>query len=112
MNEVADVRAALLGNLFAGSPLSMHDAAQIHDRLDAGVVPSCIIMNPPFSAALNVDSRVADAAIRHLSSAVARLADGGRLVAITGATSAHLRISSSATGSCPQFTSDQSQPKA
>ncbi len=193
VNEVAEVRAALLGSLFAGSHVSMHDAAQIHDRLDAAVVPSCIIMNPPFSAALNVEARVADAAIRHLSSAVARLADGGRLVAITGAncapdhkawrdgfvrmqdkarvvfsasiagsvfaphgttvetrltvidkvpaddrsaisgvarhgsrsrdlaalvgrqppaTSAHRRISSSATGRCPEFKSDQSQPKA
>jgi hypothetical protein len=85
LNEVADVRAALLGSLFEGSPVSMHDAAQIHDRLDAGLVPSCIVMNPPFSTALNVETRVADAAFRHLSSAVARLADGGRLVAITGA---------------------------
>ena len=85
VNEVADVRAALLGRLFAGSPVSMHDAAQIQDRLDKAVVPSCIIMNPPFSAALNVEARVADAAIRHLASAVARLSDGGRLVAITGA---------------------------
>lgn len=85
VNEVAEVRAALLGSLFAGSRVSMHDAAQIHDRLDASLAPSCIIMNPPFSAALNVEARVADAAIRHLSSAVARLADGGRLVAITGA---------------------------
>ncbi len=85
VNEVADMRAALLGSLFAGSAVSMHDAGQIHDRLDTAVVPSCIIMNPPFSAALNVEARVADVAIRHLSSAVARLADGGRLVAITGA---------------------------
>jgi len=85
LNEVADVRAALLGNLFAGSPVSKHDAAQIHDRLDPSVLPTCIVMNPPFSAALNVEARVADAAFRHLSSAVARLANGGRLVAITGA---------------------------
>jgi predicted RNA methylase len=85
VNEVAKVRAALLRGLFEGSPVSMHDAAQIHDRLDTGVVPSCVIMNPPFSTALHVDNRVADAALRHLSSAVARLADGGRLVAITGA---------------------------
>lgn len=85
VNEVADMRAALLGSLFAGSAVSMHDAGHIHDRLDTAVVPSCIIMNPPFSAALNVEARVADVAIRHLSSAVARLADGGRLVAITGA---------------------------
>lgn len=85
LNEVADLRAALLGSLFKGSLVSMHDAAQIHDRLDAGLVPSCVVMNPPFSTALNVETRVTDAAFRHLSSAVARLADGGRLVAITGA---------------------------
>ena len=41
-------------------------------------------MNPPFSAAPNVTGRVADAALRHLRSALARLAEGGRLVAITG----------------------------
>jgi hypothetical protein len=42
-------------------------------------------MNPPFSALANVSGRVADAAYRHIASALARLADGGRLVAITGA---------------------------
>ncbi|WP_304537621.1 strawberry notch-like NTP hydrolase domain-containing protein [Sphingobium cyanobacteriorum] len=85
VNEVAEVRAALLGSLFEGSSVSMHDAAQIHDRLAAGLVPSCIVMNPPFSTALHVETRVADAAFRHLSSAIARLGGGGRLVAITGA---------------------------
>jgi predicted RNA methylase len=85
LNEVADMRAALLGSLFAGSHVSMHDAAQIHDRLDTALVPGCIVMNPPFSTALHVETRVADTAFRHLSSAIARLADGGRLVAITGA---------------------------
>lgn len=42
-------------------------------------------MNPPFSVLANVEGRIADAAYRHLASALARLADGGRLVAITGA---------------------------
>ena len=42
-------------------------------------------MNPPFSAMANVAGRMADAAYRHIASALARLADGGRLVAITGA---------------------------
>ncbi|TAJ96963.1 MAG: methylase, partial [Reyranella sp.] len=45
---------------------------------------SVVLMNPPFSAAAHVDGTVADAALRHVSSALARLADGGRLVAITG----------------------------
>lgn len=85
LNEVADVRAALLRQLFYTATVTTHDAAQIHDRLDPGMVPSCIVMNPPFSAAFGVETRVADAAFRHLSSAVARLAPGGRLVAITGA---------------------------
>ena len=85
VNEVADTRAALLGQLFEQAVVTTHDAAQIHDRLDPAIVPSCIVMNPPFSTALNVETRVADAAFRHLSSAIARLAESGRLVAITGA---------------------------
>ena len=85
LNEVADVRAALLRQLFYTATVTMHDAAQIHDRLDPGTVPSCTVMNPPFSAAVGIKTRVADSAFRHLSSAVARLVPGGRLVAITGA---------------------------
>ena len=44
-----------------------------------------VLMNPPFSAVANVDRRMADAALRHIASALARLPEGGRLVAITGA---------------------------
>src|SRR5579872_1647734 len=40
---------------------------------------------PPFSAAVHVDGPVAEAAFRHISSALAPLVDGGRLVVITGA---------------------------
>ena len=88
LNEVADTRHALLQLLFEGASVTAHDAAQIHDRLEPGLVPSCIVMNPPFSAALGVETRVADAAFRHIASALARLADGGRLVAITGSSCA------------------------
>ena len=42
-------------------------------------------MNPPFSAMAKVVGRVQDAGFRHISSALSRLAPGGRLVAITGA---------------------------
>jgi hypothetical protein len=41
-------------------------------------------MNPPFSASPQVEGRFAEAALRHVASALARLAEGGRLVAITG----------------------------
>lgn len=85
LNELADTRAALLGKLFAVDQVTRHDAAQIHDRLDPGVAPSVVIMNPPFSVAAHVTGRVTDAAWRHLTSAFARLTPGGRLVAINGA---------------------------
>jgi predicted RNA methylase len=85
LNELAETRARLLDRLFPGVTVTRHDAAHIHDHLDATVRPTVVLMNPPFSAVANVDGRVADAALRHLSSALARVADGGRLVAITGA---------------------------
>ena len=85
LNELVETRAALLGQLFPGAATTCYDAAHIHDHLDDAVRPSVVLMNPPFSAAAHVDGAVADAALRHVSSALARLAEGGRLVAITGA---------------------------
>ncbi|PIT04415.1 methylase [Bradyrhizobium nitroreducens] len=85
LNELAETRAGLLEHLFAGVKVTRFDAAHIDDHLDAGVVPSVVLMNPPFSAMANVDRRMADAALRHIASALARLCDGGRLVAIAGA---------------------------
>ncbi|AGK57200.1 methylase/helicase [Hyphomicrobium denitrificans 1NES1] len=85
LNELADTRAALLDHLFPGITASRFDAAQIDDHLDAAVTPTIVLMNPPFSAIANVDRHMADAAYRHVASALARLAIGGRLVAITGA---------------------------
>jgi hypothetical protein len=85
LNEIADTRAGLLDRLFPGAGVTRYDAANIHNHLDAAVRPSVVLMNPPISAAPDVDGRVADAALRHMSSALTRLADGGRLVVITGA---------------------------
>ena len=85
LNELADTRADLLRHLFPGCPVTSFDATQIDDHLDAAVCPSVILMNPPFSAVANVDVRSTEATARHLRSALARLAPGGRLVAITGA---------------------------
>ena len=85
LNELADTRAELLAGLFPGAAISRHDAAHIDDFLEAGLRPSVVLMNPPFTAGAHVEGRVADAALRHIRSALARLADGGRLVAITGA---------------------------
>ncbi|MCK1323539.1 strawberry notch family protein [Bradyrhizobium sp. 156] len=85
LNELAETRADLLASLFPVSPVTRFDAAQIDDHLDRTAVPSVIIMNPPFSVMANVTGRIADAAYRHVASALARLANGGRLVTITGA---------------------------
>ncbi len=85
LNELAEARAALLAALFRPVPVTRHDAAHIHDHLDAAVRPTVVLMNPPFSAAAHVEGRVTDAGLRHVTSALARLAEGGRLVAITGA---------------------------
>lgn len=85
LNELDTVRAALLERLFDPLAVTRHDAAQIDDRLDPALVPSVVMMNPPFSAVAHVDRAMPDAALRHVRSALARLAPGGRLVAITGA---------------------------
>lgn len=85
LNELAETRADLLGQLFPAFAVTRVDAAQIDDHLPASAVPSVIVMNPPFSVMANVSGRMADAALRHVASALARLADGGRLVTITGA---------------------------
>ena len=85
LNELAETRADLLRLLFPGSPVTCFDAAQIDDYIEAKLRPSVILMNPPFSAVANVDGRSTEATARHLRSALARLAPGGRLVAITGA---------------------------
>ncbi|WP_112875052.1 strawberry notch family protein [Paracoccus endophyticus] len=85
LNELAEMRAGLLSSLFPALSVTRFDAAQIDDHLDPGLIPTVVLMNPPFSAVANVEGRMADAAFRHVASALARLAPGGRLVTITGA---------------------------
>jgi predicted RNA methylase len=85
LNELSEARAALLAALFPAIGVTRFDAAHIDDHLDAAVAPTVVLMNPPFKVAVKVEGRVRDAAFRHLSSALARLGEGGRLVAITGA---------------------------
>ncbi|HHX88491.1 strawberry notch-like NTP hydrolase domain-containing protein [Aquamicrobium segne] len=85
LNELAETRADLLAQIFPAFAVTRFDAAQIDDHLAPDAVPSVVLMNPPFSVMANVSGRVADAAYRHVASALARLAPGGRLVTITGA---------------------------
>nr|WP_200938092.1 strawberry notch family protein [Sphingopyxis sp. Root1497] len=85
LNELDAGRAEFLGLLFPGIGVTRHDAASLDDRLDQAVQPDIILMNPPFSAIAGVDRPMRDTALRHIASALARLRDGGRLVAIVGA---------------------------
>ena len=84
LNEWADTRADLLKLLFPTAPLSRFDGAQLHDRLDAGLVPSLVLMNPPFSSSPLIEGRHAAATFEHIRASLARLRAGGRLIAITG----------------------------
>ncbi len=85
LNEFAEMRATLLSSLFPAISVTRFDASQIDDHLSAAVIPTIVLMNPPFSVMAHVEGRVADATFRHVASALARLAHGGRLVTITGA---------------------------
>ena len=84
LNEWGETRADLLKRLFPEAPLSRIDGAQLHDRLDADLVPSVVLMNPPFSSSPLIEGRHAAATFEHIRSALLRLRGGGRLVAITG----------------------------
>jgi hypothetical protein len=82
LNELSAGRAALLQRLFRGITVTRHDAEQIHDRLDPAIVPSVVLMNPPFSASPGRGHN-RHAGARHLLSALRRLTPGGRMVALT-----------------------------
>ncbi|PPD40451.1 MAG: methylase, partial [Methylocystis sp.] len=84
LNEWGETRADILKLLFPGAPLSRFDGAQLHDRLDADLVPSVVLMNPPFSASPLIGGRHAAAAFGHIRAGLTRLRAGGRLVAMTG----------------------------
>ena len=75
LNELATSRAGLLDCLFPSASVTRFDAAQIHDHLDAGFVPSVVLMNPPFSAMANVSGRLAVDTYPQRACALARPAD-------------------------------------
>ena len=82
LNELAPTRAGLLEQLFPGVSVDRRNAETIADYLP-GLVPSAVLMNPPFSVSPGVERRRHDADLRHIRSAFSMLPPGGRLVAIT-----------------------------
>ena len=80
LNEISPLRRDCLGALFPAARVTGHDGELIDELLDPLLVPSAVMMNPPYSHGIERghDGRTG---ARHLRSAWKRLASGGRLVA-------------------------------
>ena len=84
VNELSPRRAGLL-KLMRFDRVFQENAEQLNNVLPDDVRPTVIIMNPPFSATagrLSKNSTMNGA--KHIEQALARLEEGGRLVAIVG----------------------------
>jgi predicted RNA methylase len=81
LNEIDAWRARLLRHALPEGTLSTHDGELIDDMLDPQLVPSVVLINPPFSRSQG-RGRDRHAALRHLRSALLRLAPGGRCAVI------------------------------
>lgn len=84
-NEISARRAALV-NTLGPTRMFTEDAEQLHNALPDEVAPTVVVMNPPFSqtAGRLGSKRDINVGARHIEQALARLAPGGRLVAIVG----------------------------
>jgi hypothetical protein len=77
LNELAETRADLLDpQLFPAIPVTRFDAAQIDDHLDPRMCPRRAD-EPAILGHGECQGRMADAAYRHVASALARLAPAG-----------------------------------
>jgi hypothetical protein len=81
LNEISPLRRECLEVLFPDAPVTGFDAELIDELLDPAVLPSVVLMNPPYSHSVECghDGKTGD---RHLRSAWKRLSSGGRLVAV------------------------------
>ncbi|MCU1266182.1 MAG: primase traC (modular protein) [Acidobacteria bacterium] len=83
-NEINPRRRALLTQELSFATHQL-DAEIVDDLLPAQIQPTAILMNPPFSATGGrVAKHSAHYGARHIESALRRLKQGGRLVAIAG----------------------------
>ncbi len=85
LNELAETSHAMLAALFPQAAVTRFNAEQADDYLEPAITPATVLMNPPFSASPNIERSMRDATDRHIRSALRRVADGGRLVVLTGA---------------------------
>ncbi|ODP38822.1 strawberry notch family protein [Sphingomonas turrisvirgatae] len=87
LNERDPLRAALIEQVF-DEPVTTHDAELVDDLLGMEARPTVVLINPPFARSEG-RGRDRHAGARHLRSALARLAPGGRCVAIMSPAFAH-----------------------
>lgn len=78
LNEISPLRRDCLSALFPAARVTGYDAELIDELLDLAIIPSVVLMNPPYSHGIERgrDSRTGS---RHLRSAWNRLASGGGL---------------------------------
>ncbi|MBS0554927.1 MAG: hypothetical protein JSS47_20765, partial [Proteobacteria bacterium] len=86
LNELSPRRHTLLAQLFPDAMLYRENAEQLDNLLPAGIVPTVVVMNPPFSSTAGrvQGQRATSNGARHIEQALKRLAEGGRLVAVAG----------------------------
>ena len=83
-NELSDRRAKLLQEI-PGVRTFTENAGHLNAVLPKDVKPTVVVMNPPFSADTNTPGKkVLMVGADHITQAIQRLQDGGRLVAIVG----------------------------
>ena len=84
VNELSERRLAILKGMDFSAEYN-ENAEYIDDILPDEVKPTLVIMNPPFSStAGRLKAHKTSNAEKHINSALSRLSDGGRLVAILG----------------------------
>jgi DNA topoisomerase IB/predicted RNA methylase len=82
-NELSSRRASMMRETDLAQEVFEENAEQINNVLPAYVKPTVVVMNPPFSSSPTGVKDTANAT-KHIESALARLPEGGRLVAIVG----------------------------
>jgi 2'-5' RNA ligase/phage FluMu protein gp41 len=86
VNEISERRRQML-EAVGFTNISNHDGELINTLLDRGILPTVILMNPPFSAGTVKSGPAANDnkyGFNHLNHALQRLQPGGRLIAILG----------------------------
>lgn len=83
VNELTDRRAGIL-RIIGFDSVSRKNAQFLNDTLNQNIKPTCIIMNPPFSATGGRTKNKTAYGAEHITDALLRLENGGRLVAIVG----------------------------